>query len=124
MAVASTELDTWRTSFKHDNNFTLMSVGFVIMRIPQILLWFKVAYDDKSSRELALRYAISIFIFQLFWCYFVFFNPNWYAFVLLMIFEIVAPYFAEIKSGDHVNTKYHPHHIEERLGLLTNYCFG
>lgn len=39
----------------HDNNFTLMSIGFVIMRIPQILLWFKVAYDDKSSRELALR---------------------------------------------------------------------
>lgn len=36
-----------------------------------------------------------------------------------MIFEIIAPYFAEIKSGDRVNTKYHPHHIEERLGLLT-----
>lgn len=107
-----------------DNNFLIMMIGYVVMRIPYILMWLKVAYDDPQSRPVALRYAIGVAIVQIAWTLSVLYFNSWYLFVMLILFELFVPYFAEHSIDKDKNTKYHFDHIEERLGLLTIIVLG
>ena len=107
-----------------DNNFLIMMVGYVIMRIPYILMWLKVANDDLASRPVALRYALGVFLLQIAWCISVLYYQSWYLFVALIVFEVLVPYIAERSIDREANTKYHFGHIEERLGLLAIIVLG
>ncbi len=110
-------------AFSNDN-FLIMMIGYVIMRVPYILIWFKVAYDDPGSRPVALRYAIGVSLVQLSWSLAVLYFQSWYLFIALVLFELVVPYIAEHSTDKGKNTKYHFSHIEERLGLLTIIVLG
>ncbi|MEM7480658.1 MAG: low temperature requirement protein A [Acidobacteriota bacterium] len=110
-------------AFKEEN-FLVMMIGYVIMRIPYILLWFKVARDDAQARPIALRYAVGVFLVQVGWSLAVLFFKNWYLFGLLLLLEMLVPFLAETSVDRGQNTKYHFHHIEERLGLLTIIVLG
>ena len=110
-------------AFKSED-FLVMMVGYVIMRIPYILLWLKVAYDDARSRPIALRYAAGVFLVQIGWTLSILFFKNWYVFGVLLLLEMVVPYLAETSVDSGQNTNYHFHHIEERLGLLTIIVLG
>ena len=107
-----------------DNNFIIMMIGYVVMRIPFILMWLKVAYDDEKSRPVAIRYASGVFLIQIAWCISIIYFNSWYVFVALLFFEVLIPYIAEHSIDKNVNTKYHFGHIEERLGLLAIIVLG
>ena len=107
-----------------DNQFLIMMIGYVVMRIPYVLLWLKVAYDDQQSRPIALRYAIGVTLVQIIWTLSVLYFNSWYLFVALILLELFVPYFAENAVDKNKNTKYHFDHIEERLGLLTIIVLG
>ena len=107
-----------------DNNFLVMMIGYVIMRVPYILMWLKVAYDDQESRPVAIRYALGVFLVQIAWTISVLYLQNWYTIIALILFEILIPYLAENTVEKEKNTKYHFGHIEERLGLLVIIVLG
>ena len=107
-----------------DNNFLIMMVGYVIMRVPYILMWLKVAFDDVDGRPAAIRYAVGVFLVQIAWSLAIIFFQNWYIFIALLCCELLIPYIAEHAMARGQNTKYHYEHIEERLGLLTIIVLG
>jgi low temperature requirement protein LtrA len=112
-----------KSAFEH-SNFLIMMIGFVTMRIPYILLWIKVAYNEPESKTVALRYAVCVFSVQLAWIFCIFYLQSWYAFIALACVEMIIPYFAESAVNKGHNTTYHFEHIEERLGLLTIIVLG
>ena len=107
-----------------ENHFLIMMIGYVVMRIPYVLMWLKVAYDDQKSRPVALRYAIGVTLVQIAWTLSILYFNSWNMFILLILLELFVPYFAEQATDKGVNTKYHFDHIEERLGLLTIIVLG
>ena len=107
-----------------DDNFLIIMIGYVVMRIPYVLMWLKVAYDDQRSRPVALRYAIGVTLVQIGWTLSILYFNSLNLFILLIVFELLVPYFAELATDKGVNTKYHFEHIEERLGLLTIIVLG
>jgi low temperature requirement protein LtrA len=107
-----------------DSHFLIMMIGYVVMRIPYVLMWLKVAYDDQRSRPVALRYAIGVSLVQVAWTLSVLYFNSWYLFIMLILFELFVPYYAEHSIDKNKNTKYHFEHIEERLGLLTIIVLG
>jgi len=107
-----------------DNDFLIMMIGYVTMRVPYILMWLKVAYDDVSSRPVALKYAIGVFLVQIAWTTSVLYFQNWYLFITLIFLELLVPYVAEHSIDKVANTNYHFGHIEERLGLLAIIVLG
>ena len=107
-----------------DNNFLIMMIGYVTMRVPYILMWLKVAYDDVDSRPVALRYAVGVFLVQVAWSISILYFQNWYIFIALIFFELLVPYIAEHSVNKGQNSRYHYEHIEERLGLLAIIVLG
>lgn len=102
-----------------DENFLYIMLGYVVMRIPYIIMWLKVARDDIDSRPVALRYAMGVFAVQCGWTLTVLFYQSWPVWILLLVCELLVPWFAERSTAKGENTKYHVDHIEERMGLLT-----
>ena len=43
-------------AFEH-NDFTVVTIGYVIMRLPLVAQWLRAARDDPSRRAVAVRYA-------------------------------------------------------------------
>ncbi|MBL4771063.1 MAG: low temperature requirement protein A [Planctomycetes bacterium] len=107
-----------------EHQFLTIMIGFVVMRVPYVLIWAKIAIDDKDSRPVALRYITGVTLLQIAWTLSVLYFDNWYLFLGLMAFELVVPYLAEHSIDKGLNTKYHSGHIEERLGLLTIIVLG
>jgi low temperature requirement protein LtrA len=107
-----------------ENDFLVMMVGYVIMRVPYILMWLKVAHDDPESYPVAIRYALGVFLVQIAWTISVLYIQSWYIIIGLIAFEILIPYLAENTVEKEKNTKYHFGHIEERLGLLAIIVLG
>lgn len=107
-----------------DGDFLIMMVGYITMRIPYILMWLKVAYDDINSRPVAIRYAVGVFLVQVGWSLSILYFANWYVFFALIFFELLVVYIAEHSVDKGKNTTYHFEHIEERLGLLAIIVLG
>lgn len=105
-------------------NFLVMTIGYIVMRIPYILMWIKVAIDDLDSRPVAVRYATGVFLLQIGWVCAVLVFKQWYFFLVLLVCEMLVPWFAERSVNKGSNTKYHHDHIEERMGLLTIIVLG
>lgn len=107
-----------------EHQFVTIMIGYVVMRIPYVLIWTKIAIDDRKSRPVAVRYIIGVTLLQVAWTFSVLYFNNWYLFLGLMFLELVVPYIAEHSTDKGQNTKYHADHIEERLGLLTIIVLG
>lgn len=106
-------------------DFTVVVIGYVIMRVPLIWLWLRAALNDPARRATCLRYAIGIGLAQCLWIGFLFL-PDMSETVLCAIFalgvivELSIPAFAERGT----KTTWHRHHIIERYGLLTIIVLG
>jgi len=109
---------------EHLDNGVLVA-GYVVMRVATVALWLRAAHHDPPRRKTALAYAINISIAQVFWVALIFVDlPVGTATaiaVVLMLFEIAGPLFAELRFG---RTPWHGHHIAERYGLLTIITLG
>lgn len=107
--------------FAH-GDLTLITIGYVIMRVGLVLQWLRAAHDDPPRRRTALRYAGGITFAQLGWFALLFLPESWHrpGVALLIPLELAVPVWAERASP----TTWHPGHIAERYGLLTLIVIG
>lgn len=103
-------------------DFDVIIIGYVIMRLSLVTQWFRVAKHDPERRQTAIRYAFGIILVQMGWLLFHFTPVHFsiWLFVLLAIAELSVPMIAEAAS----RTPWHAHHIAERYSLLTIIVLG
>jgi len=104
-------------------NFTVATIGYVVMRIALVTQWLRAAQGDRSGRSAARRYAIGISVVQVGWVARLFLpHPaGKVAFFLLAVADMSVPAFAERGAR---GTAWHPQHISERYGLFTLIVLG
>src|SRR5262245_40379895 len=108
-------------AFAHQD-YGVIIIGYVVMRLALVGQWLRVARSDPVSRPMALRYAIGITVTQIgwvlwFWLPEALFVPG---FIILAAAELAVPAWAE--GAGHV--AWHPRHIAERYGLFTIIVLG
>ena len=109
----------------NSGEFTMVCIGYVIMRVGMIILWLRAAIDDPGHRPTALSYAIGIGLVQIFWVTFAILKPVEPAtvyglYIVGVVLELAVPIIAERKA----DTPWHRHHIIERYGLLNIIVLG
>ena len=103
-------------------DFTVITIGYLVMRIALITQWLRVALEDAAMRPTALRYALGLAVVQGLWVARLALPSEIgiVAFVPLAIGDLLVPVWAERKLG----TPWHPGHIAERFGLFTIIVLG
>ena len=104
-------------------DFSVIVVGYVVMRVAMCVQWLRAARNDAPRRAVALRYAVGIGVLQLGWILQLAVPDGGWAmvtFLVLVVGELSVPYFAETGNM----TPWHPHHIAERYGLFTIIVLG
>jgi low temperature requirement protein LtrA len=106
-----------------DDDFTVVTIGYVVMRLGLVGGWLRVARDQPATRTRALRYATGVTIMQVLWCIrLVLPEPIAQIAVPLVIAgEMAVPMWAERAAP---RALFHPGHIEERYGLFTIIVLG
>lgn len=112
-------------AFTHNHHIRVMVIGYVIMRLAMVYLWFAAARGSTRCRETCLRYAIGTFVVQAYWVVVGLFLWQWTLpmlglFALGAIVDLAVPFWAE-RAG---MTPWHRHHLIERYGLLTIIVLG
>jgi low temperature requirement protein LtrA len=108
-------------ALEHDD-FTVITWGYVIMRLAMVTQWLRAAHSDPERRRCCLRYAVGILIVQIGWVARLALpdDGGLATFVVLVLAELAVPVWAETAA----NTTWHPHHIAERYGLFTIIVLG
>jgi low temperature requirement protein LtrA len=108
-------------ALEHDD-FTVITWGYVIMRLAMVTQWLRAAHSDPERRRCCLRYAVGILIVQIGWVARLALpdDGGLATFVVLALAELAVPVWAETAA----NTTWHPHHIAERYGLFTIIVLG
>ncbi|WP_433272862.1 low temperature requirement protein A [Actinosynnema sp. CS-041913] len=103
-------------------DFTIITVGYVIMRLTMVGQWLRASRTDPERRACALRYALGITVVQIGWVARLWLPDSafWVGFLVLVAAELAVPAWAE-RVG---RTTWHPHHIAERYGLFTLIVLG
>ena len=104
-------------------DFSTVTVGYVLMRVAMVTQWLRVAHDHPAGRGTALRYAGGVAVLQVGWISLLALPPAWRGpgFLLLAGLELSVPVWAE-RSG--APTAWHPGNIAERYGLFTLIVLG
>jgi low temperature requirement protein LtrA len=104
------------------HDFTVITIGYVIMRLAMVAQWLRAASDDPPRRRAALRFAVGITVVQVGWILRLGLSQRWFlvGFLLLAAAELLVPVYAERAAA----TTWHPHHIAERYGLFTLIVLG
>lgn len=105
------------------DDFTIVTVGYVIMRVAVIGQWLRAAASDAQGRPAALRYATGVGFCQVGWLLRLLVPGTWglVAFVFLAICELAVPAWAESHGRE---TSWNPGHVSERYGLFTIIVLG
>ena len=104
------------------SDFTVITVGYVVMRLAMVTQWLRAARTDLPHRGSSLRFAAGIAVLQAGWVALLAL-PQAVArggFLLLVLGELAVPIWAERAAP----TSWHPHHIAERYGLFTLIVLG
>jgi len=105
------------------SDYTVITAGYVVMRLAMVAQWLRVAASDSASRPTAVRMAAGIGAVQVLWVARAAVlgdeAPLW-TFGLLVLAELAVPVWAELRG----RTQWHPHHIAERFGLFTLLLLG
>ena len=103
-------------------NFGIVTIGYVVMRVGLVALWWRAAREHPDRRATAMRYVWGILAVQALWVARLTLPAQWtYAsWFVLMLAEIAVPVWAA-KAG---HTPWHAHHIAERYGLFTIIVLG
>jgi low temperature requirement protein LtrA len=104
------------------SDWTIVLLGYVIMRLAYVTQWLRVARDDPQSRPAALRFAAGVSVLQLGWVLFILWMPPWFVFgfIGLFLLELLVPIWAQRSA----RFRWHPEHITERYGLFTIIVLG
>ncbi|HET6751626.1 MAG TPA: low temperature requirement protein A, partial [Actinomycetes bacterium] len=104
-------------------DFTIVTIGYVLMRVAMVAQWLRAAHDHPAGRTTALRYAAGVAVVQLGWIGLLATPMSWRGpgFLLLAGLELAVPVWAERSTHP---TPWHPDHIAERYGLFTLIVLG
>ncbi|MBI1378769.1 MAG: low temperature requirement protein A [Frankiales bacterium] len=105
-----------------ERDFTVVTVGYCVMRLSLVQLWLRAAHDDPPRRDTAVRMATGVSLCQLGWVALLLVPVGLKlpGFALLVVCELVVPVVAERANP----TQWHPGHISERYGLFTLIVLG
>jgi low temperature requirement protein LtrA len=105
-----------------EHDFTLVTIGYVIMRLALVGQWLRAAANNPALRGTALRYAAAITGVQILWVVRLLLpeTAGFIGFFVLAGIEIAIPIWAESKRP----TQWNPGHIAERYGLFTLILLG
>jgi low temperature requirement protein LtrA len=108
-------------AFSRDD-FAIVVIGYVIMRLALISLWLRAAASDVERRSTARRYAVGLAAVQVLWVAFLAVPSSWRmaVFALFALIDLAVPVWAERPAA----TPWHPRHIAERYGLFTIIVLG
>ena len=104
----------------------VMVLGYVIMRVPMLFQWMRVARQDPERRRVAEGIIVTLAVSQTGWVVLALVETSvgamfaWAA--VLVLVESGGPILAERKSAG--GTPWHPHHIAERYGLMVIITLG
>ena len=103
-----------------EHDFTIATIGYVVMRLALVGQWLRAARSDPARRSTAYRFAIGVTACQIGWVALLFFPTAWWGFPALVLAELLVPIWAEQAEP----TRWHPEHITERYGLFTIIVLG
>ena len=106
-----------------DSDWSIVLLGYIVMRAALVGLWLRAARDDPSHRAQNLRWAIGTAVMQVAWVLAFLLVPGEafiVAFVVLLIGELAVPVIATRDQP----ARWHAEHIAERYGLLTIIVLG
>lgn len=108
-------------AFEH-GDFTVMTLGYAIMRVALVAQWLRAAASHPAGRRTALRMALGVTLCEVGWIGLLLVPAAWrgWAWLVLVPCELLVPVWGE-RAGA---TPWHPHHISERYGLLTLILLG
>ncbi|CAM01211.1 low temperature requirement protein LtrA [Saccharopolyspora erythraea NRRL 2338] len=105
-----------------DYDFTIATIGYVVMRVALVAQWLRAAREHPEGRPCTLRYAVGIGLCQVAWIGRLWLPHPWgeIGFAVLAVAEMLVPVIAERR----MQTAWHPRHIAERYGLFTIIVLG
>jgi low temperature requirement protein LtrA len=105
-----------------EHDFTLVVLGYVVMRIVLVVQWLRASRTAGRTRRTTRTYAVGIAVVQALWLSALALPPTWFPIIFgaLVLAEISVPVIAELQG----ETPIHPHHITERYGLFTLILLG
>ncbi|MGU3436280.1 low temperature requirement protein A [Actinomycetes bacterium M1A6_2h] len=106
----------------NDSDFTLVTIGYVIMRLAMVSQWLRAAHRNPEYRRTATMYAAGITAVQVLWILRLFLPDSLalIGFFVLVVAEIAVPAISERSR----QTPLHSEHIAERYGLFTLILLG
>ena len=104
-------------------DFTVITIGYTIMRIGMISLWLRSAIEHPPLRTTSLLFAGGLALVQILWILRLLLPPaaGIVGFFVLVVGEIAVPVIAENVGG---RTPWHPGHIADRYGAFTVIVLG
>jgi len=105
-----------------DGDFTVITLGYAVMRSALVGQWLRAAHTDRAGRRTALRFAAGVTACTVGWGMLLLVPDRWrpVGFAILVAAELAVPVWAE-HAG---KTAWHPEHIAERYGLFTLIVLG
>jgi len=103
-------------------DFAVVTLGYVIMRVAMVAQWLRAAAGDRAHRRTCVRYAAGTALVQAGWVLRLLLPEPWglVGFFVMVAAELFVPWWAEHAR----ETTWHPHHIAERYGLFTIIVLG
>jgi len=110
------------TAAMEHQDFTIVTLGYVIMRLAMVAQWLRAAASVPELRRVCLRYAGGIAVVQVAWVLRLLLPPTagMIAFFVLVFAEVLVPVWAE-RDG---HAPWNAHHITERYSLFTLILLG
>jgi low temperature requirement protein LtrA len=104
------------------SDFTVITLGYVVMRLAMVTQWLRAAATDPPHRRSSLRFAAGIVAVQVGWVLRLALPEDlgMASFLALVAAELAIPVWAERAAP----TTWHPRHIAERYGLFTLIVLG
>jgi len=105
-----------------EKDFTIIVIGYAVMRVGLVTQWLRVAAGDPAGRRTAQRFAVGVTSCMVGWAALVALPGSWFlpGFLVLAAAELSVPIWAERAH----ETPWHPRHIAERYGLFTLIVLG
>ncbi len=105
-----------------DADFTVVTIGYVVMRIAMVGQWLRASVGAPDLRRSTLTYAVGIAIVQVLWVARLALpaQGGWEGFLVLVLAELAVPVIAESRGRLPV----HQGHIAERYGCFTLIVLG
>jgi low temperature requirement protein LtrA len=108
-------------AFDH-GDFSIVTYGYVIMRLAIVAQWLRVSHTDAPRRRTALRYAFGLTVVQGAWVARLALPHRWAlpGFLVIVLAELLLPLWARRPT----EIIWHSGHITERFGLFTIIVLG